>query len=80
MVMNWIWNKLLTKDCVMFLVTAIAILLIVVWALNDRNQRLRIENQRLVNRQVVIDRAILEGLDSIYDALPRPVNYVEVIP
>lgn len=44
--MNWIWNKLLTKECVIVLIATIVILLIIVWAIDDRSQRLRIENQR----------------------------------
>lgn len=76
--MNWIWNKLLTKDCVTLLIVAIAILLIVAWAVIDSNRRLQTENQRLVDRQATIDRAIIESLHSIYNCLPQPVSYTEV--
>ncbi len=74
---NWIWNKLLTKECVVVLIAAIVILLIIVWAVDDRNQRLQIENQRLVDRQAKIDYLILEGMKSIFDAFLQPVEYVE---
>ena len=76
---NWIWNRLLTKECVIPLMAIIALLILVLWFVDDRNQQLEQENQRLVDRQVQIDRAILEGILSIQDALPRPVNYVEVM-
>ena len=65
------------KDWTLRLITIIVILLIVIWIILDDNQQLQAENRRLVDRQTIIDRTIIEGLHSIYDAFPRPVNYVE---
>jgi len=76
--MNWIWNKLLTKECVIPMIAVIAILMVAVWFLVERNDHLEAENDNLAARQLIIDRAIIEGMQSIFDALPRPVNYVEV--
>ncbi len=76
--MNWIWNKLLTKECVVPMIAVIAILVLAVWFLVERNDHLEAENRQLAARQLIIDRAIIEGIQSIHDALPRPVNYVEV--
>ncbi len=74
--MNYIWNKLLTKECVIPLIAIIVILLVTIWIVDDRNQQLRAENKRLVERQVQIDAAIIDALQGIYDAMPQPVQYV----
>jgi Na+/H+ antiporter NhaD/arsenite permease-like protein len=85
MVMNWIWNRVLTKECVVTFIGIIAILLLVSWFFIEKSEQLQVENEQLAgriswlrDRQIEIDRAILEGMKCIYDALPRPVNYVEV--
>lgn len=73
------------RDWTIRLIAMIAILLVIAWALIERNDNLREKNEQLQkrisyleDRQVEIDRAILESMKSIYDALPQPVNYVEV--
>lgn len=37
--MNWIWNKLLTKECVVPLIGIIVILLLTIWIIKDKNQQ-----------------------------------------
>ena len=81
---NWIWNKLLTKECVVTLIATIVILLFVAWIIIDGNRDLQVENEGLMqrvnyleDRQLIIDRAILEGILNIHDALLQPVNYTE---
>ena len=81
---NWIWNKLLTKECVVTLIATIVILLFVTWIIIDGNRDLQVENEGLMqrvnyleDRQLIIDRAILEGILNIHDALLQPVNYTE---
>ena len=76
--MNWLWNKLLTKECMIPMIAIIAILVVAVWFLIERNTHLEQENRQLAARQLIIDRAIVEGLECIMDALPRPVTFVEV--
>lgn len=76
--MNWIWNKLLTKECVIPMIAVITILVVAVWFLMEQNDHLQTENRQLADRQLIIDRAILEGMECIMDAMPRPVGYVEV--
>ena len=77
--MRWIWNKLLTKECVVTLVAIIALTVLVSWFFIERSQHLQAENKKLSDRQLIIDRAILEGMKSIFDALPRPVTFTEVM-
>lgn len=73
------------RDWTIRLIAMIAILLVIAWALIERNDDLREKNEQLQkrisyleDRQVEIDYLILEGMKSIFDAMPQPVQYVEV--
>lgn len=68
----------MNRDWTLLLIGIIVVLLMAIWIIDDRNTKLEQENRKLADRQLIIDKAILEGMKCIFDALPRPVNYVEV--